>query len=259
MVNQNGNYYRVEKLTWLVDENKDIMITKNVINGGFAYERELTAEEEFIATIADQIPRKLSKRNIILGTIAETETTLSSAFIEKVLVNEIIDEDMKKKIAARDEEVAKQKAAQDAKEAAEKERIRKENAEKNRAKKARKNYMHYTFPSDALSAMIQMPFSEEEMDKVNETIVEELDNIKYYIEDKETLIEIIIHLYKAKDGCERLMPYPEERYDNCRAVLKQHSVDYLNVVLKQTIGNSKYYDSYVERVCKSKNIQYVKK
>lgn len=259
MVNLNGSYYKVEKLVWLVDEAKDFMITRDVINGGFAYERPLTPEENLLATMADRIPRKLSKRNIMYAQIRNSETTLLEAFLSNVLVNEIISDEMKNKIAARDEEVAKQKAEEQAKLEAERAAKRKENAEKNRAKRQRRDFMNYAFPNDAWSAMCHLPFSEETATKVNSVIVEELENIKYYIEDKETLIEIIIHLYKAKDGKERRRPYPEERYDACRATLRQFGIEHLNIVLKNTIGRCSSYDSYVEYLCKDKNIQYIKK
>ena len=45
MVFLKGNYYKVESLRWLVNEYRDVMITKDAINAGLAYERNLTNKE----------------------------------------------------------------------------------------------------------------------------------------------------------------------------------------------------------------------
>ena len=57
----------------------------------------------------------------------------------------------------------------------------------------------------------------------------------------------------------RLAPYLKERYDDCREYLEQFDINYLNVVLKQTIGKDEYLDDYVKMICEAKGIQYKKK
>ena len=73
---------------------------------------------------------------------------------------------------------------------------------------------------------------------------------------EENVIELIL---KAKDSRKRLAPYLKERYDDCREYLEQFDINYLNVVLKQTIGKDEYLDDYLKMICEAKGIQYKKK
>ena len=231
------------------------MITKDAINAGLAYERQLTEREELDSVLSDLYPRKYSGRMVIRNNIINSEANLVTPFIKNVLANEIISEEMKLKIKNRDEELQRMIKEDRLKE----EEARRLRYEQERPERERRNLLNYYFPQDALSALASVGFNEEEMVKVNLTIIEELDNIKYFIDDKEKLIEIIITLYKAKDSRKRLAPYLKERYDDCREYLEQFDINYLNVVLKQTIGKDEYLDDYVKMICEVKGIQYKKK
>lgn len=255
MVFLKGNYYKVESLRWLVNEYRDTMITKDAINAGLAYERNLTNKELYESLLGDLYPRKYSNTEMVRSNIINNEPNLVIPFIKNVLANEIISEEMKLKIKNRDEELQRMIKEERLKE----EEARRLRYEQERPERERRNLLNYYFPQDAISAIASLGFNEEEMVKVNLTIIEELDNIKYFIDDKEKLIEIIITLYKTKESRKRLAPYLKERYDDCREYLEQFDINYLNVVLKQTIGKDEYLDDYVKMICEAKGIQYKKK
>ena len=202
MVFLKGNYYKVESLRWLVNEYRDTMITKDAINAGLAYERNLTNKELYESFLGDLYPRKYSNTEMVRSNIINNEPNLVIPFIKNVLANEIISEEMKLKIKNRDEELQRMIKEERLKE----EEARRLRYEQERPERERRNLLNYYFPQDALSAIASIGFNEEEMVKVNLTIIEELDNIKYFIDDKEKLIEIIINLYKAKDSRKRLAP-----------------------------------------------------
>ena len=251
----NGNTYEVENIEWIVDEKNDVMIAKNAISSGVAYTRNLTPEEEVEVSFRDKTPRKLSYRTLLEHNIRKTDQTLLENYLTNILSNEIISQEMKNKISKRDEEAIKKAQEEKARQDAIKKEKRRQQYEKERPQRERRKLLNYYFPKDSLSAMYRNEFSEEEMLKVNLTVIEELENVKFYIEDKNQLIDLIINLYKSKDGLKRLLPYPQERYDACRNYLEQFDIDYLNVVLKETIGNSSSLDSYVEYICGEMNYQ----
>lgn len=247
MVSLNGNYYKVEELKWLVDTYKDIMITKDAINGGFAYEAKLSEFEEAEANWFDEhCPRKLSQRQIMIANKGRNDNTLANNFMGNIMINEIVDEVMLQKISQRDIE----KARIEKEEKARLEEIKKERRrlqrERTRAQRERRNLLRYLFPVDAMSSTFSIPFSSEEEEQLKQVIAEELPNVKNYVDDKEKLIELLIYVYKCKDGKERLLPYPEIRYDACRAYLENFDLDYLNVSLMVAIGNNKTMASHME-------------
>lgn len=98
--------------------------------------------------------------------------------------------------------------------------------------------------------MLGRNFDEESLVVLNQLISEELPNVKHYVNNKELVIDLIIYLYKCVDGRERRMPYPEERYDACRCFLEEFDLDYLNIVLKETIGRDKMTEAHIEYLIK---------
>lgn len=247
MVNRNCSYYRVEEVKWLVDKACNIMITSNAINGGFMYEPKLTSYEESHARHIDHImPTKIGQRRFMIIEKSRNDDTLVENYMSNIMYDELVGKAVLKKISQRDAEKAKKEQEEQAR----LKEIRKEKnrlyRERTRAQRERRCLMNYLFPNNAWSAMSSVPFGEDSLEQMNQLIREELPNVKHYVDDKETLIEIIIYLYKGKDGLERLMPYPECRYDACRAFLENFDLDYLNVVLKETIGNDKMTENHVE-------------
>ena len=247
MVSLNGDYYRVEPLTWFADSYKDIMITKNAINGGFAYEVELTEEEEAFANYIDSIcPRKLSQRQIMIANKGRNDNTLANNFLSNFMSNEIIDEETLKMIIERDKEKArKEKEEKERLEQIKKEKRRLQR-EKTRPQRERNQLLNYLFPRDVISLMCSVMVPNNDEEKLRQVISEELPKVKNYIDDKEKLIELIIYVYKCRDGRERLLPYPESRYDGCREYLENFDLDYLNVNLMVAIGNDKSMASHIE-------------
>lgn len=115
MVVVNGNFYKVEPLVWVVSSYKDIMITKDAINGGFAYENALTEEEEAYAACMDRlIHRKMSQRNIMIAEKSRNDNTLANNFLRNIMSNEIINEEMINKIRERNKEQARKEAEEKA-------------------------------------------------------------------------------------------------------------------------------------------------
>ena len=246
MVNLNGNFYKVEPIAWIASEFKDIMITKSAINGGFAYNRAFTAEEELSASIFDKIPRKLSMREVMLSRIRSNDETLVESFVKSVLSNEILNDEVIDKIRVRNIEKAKKEKEEKERLAQIKKEKRRIQNEKNRIRRQRRRQLDYFFPRDAWAAMWVHSYSEEDMKEIRRIISEELPKLKFYVDDKDKLINIIVDLYLGKDAQERRMPYPKERYEACRSNLEGFDVDYLNIVLKETIGRNKSTEKYVE-------------
>lgn len=247
MVVVNGNFYKVEPLVWVVSSYKDIMITKDAINGGFAYENALTEEEEAYAACIDRLmQRKMSQRSIMIAEKSRNDNTLANNFLRNIMSNEIINEEMINKIRERNKEQARKEAEEKARLEAIKKEKRRLQYEKNKEKRRRRQLLDYYFPRTPISAMLGRNFDEESLVVLNQLISEELPKVKHYVNNKEQVIDLIIYLYKCVDGKERRMPYPEERYDACRCFLEEFDLDYLNIVLKETIGRDKLTEDHIE-------------
>lgn len=257
MVCLNGDYYKVEELKWLVDTHRNIMITKDAINGGFEYEAKLSELEEAEVNWMDEhYPRKLSHRQVLIAEKGRNDNTLAKNFMRNIMGNEIVGNEMIKKLSDRDVE----KAKKEKEEKARLEEIRREKRrlqrEKTRPQRERRRLLRYLFPVDALSTTYRVPFSKDEEEQLKQIIAEELLNVKNYVDDKEKLIELLVYVYKCKDGRERLLPYPESRYDGCRAYLESFDLDYLNVCLMVAIGNDKVMASHMEHLINNDILVY---
>lgn len=235
MVCRNGIYYCVEPLKWYVNINDDIMITKEVINGGMSLDRELTEIEKFQIEKEDKVFKKISTKQFIQSEIRECEDNLVYGFIYNILNNEILGNELVREINKRDQNLKLEEYKR-----IKEEEIKKIMEEKQRIQRS------YLLLSDPDLFDYEDIFNNSEERK--ELVKKELINVGVINCNKEIVIYELLELYRTIDASRRKMLFPEERYENIKNKLETMDIEFLNVVLKEVIdvhNLSYYYSEFV--------------